>query len=167
ATPINRAMTEASLLRVILKSSGRFCRIPRLEFRRVPNCLRRADIPVGGSRASLSATACDRRLAFNQLDCDLRNWELFRGEFLINLAPLATLDRDLSFRLRIIEMCNSFRDGEETMHVISVRKHLARQFPGSRSVFRHQLKHCFLTLAYRAEITIKQLFVVVNRFAMT
>src|SRR5438067_12798954 len=97
----------------------------------------------------------------------LSSWELVSRKLAIDFTSVANLNRDLSFRLGVVEMRHGLRHREESMHVISFRKHLARNFPGGRAVLRHETNDRVLTLANRAQVTIEQFFVVVNRFAMS
>src|SRR5438132_4480710 len=90
-----------------------------------------------------------------------------QSEASIDFTSVANLNRDLSFGLGVIEMGHGFRHREEAMHVISFRKHLARNFPSGGAVLRHETDYSVLTVANRAQITIEQFFVVVNWFAVS
>src|SRR5438067_9791212 len=92
---------------------------------------------------------------------------LIRGKLAIDFTSVANLNRDLPFRLGVVEMRHGLRHREEAMHVISFRKHLARNFPGGDAVLRHETDDSVLTLANRAEIAIEQFFIVVNRLAVS
>src|SRR5438874_2663470 len=90
-----------------------------------------------------------------------------QSEASIDFTSVADLDRDLSFGLGVVKMRHGLRHREEAMNVISFRKHLARNFPSGGAVLRHETDYSVLTLANRAQITIEQFFVVVNRFAVS
>src|SRR5256885_2181040 len=90
-----------------------------------------------------------------------------QSEASIDFTPVADLNRDLSFRLGVVEMRHGLRHREEAMNVISFRKQLARNFPSGGAILRHETDDSVLTLANRAQITIEQFFVVVNRFAVS
>src|SRR2546421_7686927 len=95
------------------------------------------------------------------------SWELVSRKLAIDFTSVTNLNRDLSFGLGVVEMRDGLRHREEAMNVISFRKQLARNFPSGGAILRHETDDSVLTLANRAQITIEQFFVVVNRFAVS
>jgi hypothetical protein len=88
-------------------------------------------------------------------------------ELSINFAAVGKFKGQLSFRVGVIKMRHGFRDSEKPMHVVGVGKHGPRDFPGGGAVLRNQRDHFRLSFANQLEITIEQLFEIVDGFTMT
>ena len=64
-------------------------------------------------------------------------------------------------------MSDGFGNGQKPVHVISLREHLERDVPRSHAILRHEPDHLSLPVLKRAEVAMKQFFVVTNRLAMS
>src|SRR5687768_11056417 len=62
-------------------------------------------------------------------------------ELTINFAAIAHFQGDFAFGVGVIEMGNGFRDREETVDIVGIGKHLARDFPGRGAALRHQTQN--------------------------
>src|SRR5437867_3283021 len=68
--------------------------------------------------------------------------------------------------MRVIEVSGSFGDSQESMHIVRVGKHRARDFPGRYTFSWDEPNDSSLPFTNRAQVAIKKFFIVTNRFAV-
>lgn len=88
------------------------------------------------------------------------------GKLAIDLASIADFQGEFSFHMRIVKMRDGFGHPQKTMDVVGGRKHRAGHFPGAGALGRDRLNDLCLAFANRAQIAVKEFFVVVHGVAM-
>src|ERR1044071_7201145 len=88
------------------------------------------------------------------------------SEWFVNFLWSAQLQRQLPFRVCQIKMSNSLRNRQETVHVISARKHFQRDIPGGCAIYRHEFDYLCLALLNCPNVAIEQFIIVMHRLAV-
>ena len=68
--------------------------------------------------------------------------------------------------MREVKVRNRFRYRQESVYIVSLRKHLESYVPGSHTIFQNEPEHLCLPVLECAEIAVEEFFVVANRLAM-